>query len=47
MYGINGEKELTEQILTHLDGYEGSKPVRVGNAAYIQNKMIYMVSLWR
>lgn len=38
MYGINGEKELTENILTHLEGYEGSKPVRVGNAAYIQKQ---------
>jgi GH15 family glucan-1,4-alpha-glucosidase len=38
MYGINGEKELTEHILTHLDGYEGSKPVRIGNAAYIQKQ---------
>lgn len=38
MYGINGEKELTEVILTHLDGYQGSKPVRVGNAAYIQKQ---------
>ena len=38
MYGINGEKELTEHILTHLEGYEGSKPVRIGNAAYIQKQ---------
>lgn len=38
MYGINGEKELTEHILTHLDGYESSKPVRIGNAAYIQKQ---------
>ena len=38
MYGINGEKELTEHILSHLDGYEGSKPVRIGNAAYIQKQ---------
>lgn len=38
MYGINGEKDLTEQILTHLDGYAGSKPVRIGNAAYIQKQ---------
>ena len=38
MYGINGEKELTEHILNHLDGYEGSKPVRTGNAAYIQKQ---------
>lgn len=38
MYGINGEKELTEHILTHLSGYKGSKPVRTGNAAYIQKQ---------
>lgn len=38
MYGINGEKELTEHILDHLDGYKGSKPVRIGNAAYIQKQ---------
>lgn len=38
MYGINGEKELTEHILTHLDGYQSSKPVRTGNAAYIQKQ---------
>lgn len=38
MYGINGEKELTEEILTHLNGYQGSKPVRTGNAAYIQKQ---------
>ncbi len=38
MYGINGEKDLTEHILTHLDGYKGSKPVRIGNAAYIQKQ---------
>ncbi len=38
MYGINGEKELTEHILTHLSGYKNSKPVRTGNAAYIQKQ---------
>lgn len=38
MYGINGEKELTEQILTHLQGYQNSSPVRTGNAAYIQKQ---------
>lgn len=38
MYGINGEKELTEHILSHLDGYQNSKPVRTGNAAYIQKQ---------
>jgi len=38
MYGINGEKKLEEHILEHLDGYEGSKPVRIGNAAYKQKQ---------
>ena len=33
MYGIGGERRLTEFELPHLPGYEGSKPVRVGNAA--------------
>ena len=33
MYGIRGERRLTEFDLVELPGYEGSKPVRVGNAA--------------
>ncbi len=33
MYGVAGERRLTEFELPWLDGYEGSKPVRVGNAA--------------
>lgn len=33
MYGIDGRHDLKEEILTHLEGYRGSKPVRVGNAA--------------
>ncbi|HEX5167025.1 MAG TPA: glycoside hydrolase family 15 protein, partial [Thermomicrobiales bacterium] len=33
MYGIGGEHRLTEFELPHLAGYEGSRPVRVGNAA--------------
>jgi len=38
MYGIRGEKILEEKILDHLSGYKNSKPVRVGNAAYMQNQ---------
>jgi GH15 family glucan-1,4-alpha-glucosidase len=34
MYGIDGRKTLTEEILPHLEGYKGSKPVRIGNQAY-------------
>ncbi len=33
MYGIGGERRLTEFELSELPGYEGSRPVRVGNAA--------------
>jgi GH15 family glucan-1,4-alpha-glucosidase len=33
MYGVAGERRLTEFELPWLDGYEGSQPVRVGNAA--------------
>jgi len=38
MYGIGGERELPEQILEHLSGYEGARPVRVGNGAYDQEQ---------
>lgn len=38
MYGIDGEKKLTEEFLDHLSGYEDSNPVRIGNAAYKQKQ---------
>jgi alpha,alpha-trehalase len=38
MYGINGEMDLEESILDHLKGYEGARPVRVGNGAYDQRQ---------
>ncbi|WP_299256628.1 glycoside hydrolase family 15 protein [uncultured Aquimarina sp.] len=38
MYGINGERQLTEKTLDHLEGYKGSSPVRIGNAAYHQKQ---------
>jgi GH15 family glucan-1,4-alpha-glucosidase len=38
MYGIRGERELAETVLTHLSGYENSKPVRIGNAAFSQRQ---------
>jgi GH15 family glucan-1,4-alpha-glucosidase len=34
MYGIGGERDLTETVLDHLGGYEGARPVRVGNDAF-------------
>jgi GH15 family glucan-1,4-alpha-glucosidase len=39
MYGLGGERRLTELELSWLPGYEGSKPVRIGNAAYMQHQL--------
>jgi GH15 family glucan-1,4-alpha-glucosidase len=39
MYGIAGERRLTEFELDWLPGYEGSSPVRVGNAASEQHQL--------
>ena len=36
MYGLGGERRLTETELPELDGYRSSRPVRIGNAAYSQ-----------
>jgi len=36
MYGIDGRREIPEQLLEHLEGYRGSAPVRVGNNAATQ-----------
>ena len=36
VYGIDGRRVLKETTLDHLDGYMGSRPVRIGNAAYKQ-----------
>jgi alpha,alpha-trehalase len=38
MYGVGGERELTEESLPYLSGYEGAWPVRIGNAAYSQKQ---------
>src|SRR5258708_16117917 len=34
MYGIGGERELAEEILDHLSGYEAARPVRIANGAW-------------
>jgi GH15 family glucan-1,4-alpha-glucosidase len=39
MYGIRGERRLSEVELEWLDGYEGARPVRVGNAAFDQRQL--------
>jgi GH15 family glucan-1,4-alpha-glucosidase len=36
MYGIDGRADLPEEELSHLAGYRGSKPVRIGNGAATQ-----------
>jgi GH15 family glucan-1,4-alpha-glucosidase len=38
MYGVGGERDLTESTLDHLSGYEGARPVRIGNDAFRQNQ---------
>ncbi|MGI8559016.1 MAG: glycoside hydrolase family 15 protein [Solirubrobacteraceae bacterium] len=38
MYGIGGERDLDERTLDHLTGYDGARPVRVGNSAYKQRQ---------
>lgn len=38
MYGVDGERVLTERTLDHLSGYEGARPVRVGNGAFDQRQ---------
>ncbi len=39
MYGLRGERQLQEWELEWLPGYEGSKPVRIGNAASVQMQL--------
>jgi alpha,alpha-trehalase len=38
MYGIKGQKDLEESTLENLKGYDGARPVRVGNGAYNQRQ---------
>ncbi|MDJ0384522.1 glycoside hydrolase family 15 protein [Streptomyces sp. G-G2] len=39
MYGIGGERDLSERILPHLAGWRGSTPVRIGNDAWRQRQL--------
>ena len=38
MYGITGKRDLHEEIIPNLRGYDGEGPVRIGNAAYVQRQ---------
>lgn len=55
MYGIDGRSDLPEEELDHLEGYRGSAPVRIGNAAADQLQLdiygalidsIYLYNKW-
>jgi len=39
MFGVGGERDLTERELPHLAGWRGSRPVRVGNGAWRQRQL--------
>ena len=39
MYGVERECDLSETVLDHLEGYQGSRPVRVGNGAFRQRQI--------
>jgi alpha,alpha-trehalase len=39
MFGIGGERDLSERELSHLAGWRGSRPVRVGNGAWTQRQL--------
>jgi GH15 family glucan-1,4-alpha-glucosidase len=39
LYGIGRETEIEERVLDHLEGYRGSRPVRIGNAASKQEQL--------
>jgi GH15 family glucan-1,4-alpha-glucosidase len=47
MYRVDGDPELTEEVLEHFEGYRGSYPVRAGNAAMDQLQLdIYGEALY-
>ena len=52
MYGVDGRRDLPEQVLDHLEGYRGARPVRVGNGAArqfqldIYGELLETVALW-
>ena len=39
MFGVGGERDLTERELPHLRGWRGSRPVRIGNGAWTQRQL--------
>ena len=39
MFGVGGERDLSERELSHLTGWRGSRPVRIGNGAWNQRQL--------
>src|SRR6266705_155076 len=39
MFGVGGERDLSERELSHLSGWRDSRPVRIGNAAWTQRQV--------
>jgi len=39
VYGLEGERDLSEHLLPHLAGFAGARPVRVGNEAWTQTQL--------
>ncbi len=39
MFGVGGEHDLSERVLPHLAGWRNSRPVRVGNGAWVQQQI--------
>ncbi len=39
MFGVGGERDLSERTLPHLRGWRGSRPVRIGNGAWDQRQI--------
>ena len=38
MYGVDGRRDLSESTLDHMSGYNGARPVRIGNGAFDQRQ---------